>query len=517
MKDSESIMFGLNFKTIPIISIAIAVLIRWQVAQFNYSGFNTPPLFGDYEAQRHWMEITTNLPVDQWYKNSTDNDLSYWGLDYPPLTAYHMFALGKISEQINSSWVKLHESRGTESQEHKIFMRYSVLTADFVFYMISIVYYFHNTEPSHYKSPPANSQKQNIAIYTALVLLYPAQILVDHGHYQYNCVFMGLVLLAIILMSKNQQVLAAIFYTLSIGYKQMSLYYSLPFFWYIASTSLRRGSIIKCVGRLILFAFVVSATTTLIFLPFLRDVSDVLQVLHRMFPVSRGLFEDKVGNLWFCLNIPFKLKTNYPIEHLLKLSAVSTLIMTLPAGLHLMFRPSIRAFKYALVNSSMIFFLLSFQVHEKTILLPALPILLLFREHPIAVNWFAIISTFSLQPLLIKDDLLVPYQILMIMYTLISFEIFGRQISFNWNKLVSSTNLLTVTYICSVLGCFILNGISIFVTPPPRYPDIHPTVNAIYTCAHLVLFLLFFYHQQFTGQSKTSVAIDKATMSKKIQ
>ncbi|KAA8530564.1 hypothetical protein F0562_005273 [Nyssa sinensis] len=50
-------------------------------------GFGNPPMFGDYEAQRHWMEITINLPAMESYHNSTVNDLSYWGLDYPSLTA----------------------------------------------------------------------------------------------------------------------------------------------------------------------------------------------------------------------------------------------------------------------------------------------------------------------------------------------------------------------------------------------------------------------------------------------
>ena len=51
-------------------------------------------MFGDYEAQRHWMEITTNLDINEWYINSTSNDLLYWGLDYPPLTAYHSYLNG---------------------------------------------------------------------------------------------------------------------------------------------------------------------------------------------------------------------------------------------------------------------------------------------------------------------------------------------------------------------------------------------------------------------------------------
>lgn len=30
------------------------------------------------------------------YVNSSDNDLSYWGLDYPPLTAYHSWLCGAM-------------------------------------------------------------------------------------------------------------------------------------------------------------------------------------------------------------------------------------------------------------------------------------------------------------------------------------------------------------------------------------------------------------------------------------
>jgi alpha-1,3-glucosyltransferase len=53
-------------------------------------------MFGDFEAQRHWLEITHNLPVADWYRATTDNDLLYWGLDYPPLTAYHSWLLAQM-------------------------------------------------------------------------------------------------------------------------------------------------------------------------------------------------------------------------------------------------------------------------------------------------------------------------------------------------------------------------------------------------------------------------------------
>ena len=34
---------------------------------FNQLGMHIPPTFGDYEAQRHWMEVTVNLPPSEWY------------------------------------------------------------------------------------------------------------------------------------------------------------------------------------------------------------------------------------------------------------------------------------------------------------------------------------------------------------------------------------------------------------------------------------------------------------------
>jgi len=47
--------------------VALAVALRIATAAFPHSGQGIPPLFGDYEAQRHWMEITTHLPADQWF------------------------------------------------------------------------------------------------------------------------------------------------------------------------------------------------------------------------------------------------------------------------------------------------------------------------------------------------------------------------------------------------------------------------------------------------------------------
>lgn len=81
-----------QWTVLPLI-LMITALFRWAVGFWGYSGFAKPPMHGDFEAQRHWMEITINLPVSMWYHY----DLPYWGLDYPPLTAYHSWLCGKMS------------------------------------------------------------------------------------------------------------------------------------------------------------------------------------------------------------------------------------------------------------------------------------------------------------------------------------------------------------------------------------------------------------------------------------
>ena len=73
-------------------SLLASTLIKFSVGLGSYSGMNTPPMFGDYEAQRHWMELTIHLPISQWYTY----DLRYWGLDYPPLTAYVSWICGIV-------------------------------------------------------------------------------------------------------------------------------------------------------------------------------------------------------------------------------------------------------------------------------------------------------------------------------------------------------------------------------------------------------------------------------------
>lgn len=153
-------------------------------------------------------------------------------------------------------------------------------------------------------------------------------------------------------------------------------------------------------GKLFLrLALVTSLSFLVLFLPFLppfAPLSTIVNPISRIFPFARGLFEDKVANFWCASNVIFKWKNWASSAFLVKLSAALTalgflpnvlvflriawqtqLTATPPQGKRPLHTPILPLLPYALLTSSMSFFLFSFQVHEKTILLPLLPITLL--------------------------------------------------------------------------------------------------------------------------------------------
>ncbi|KAK4819601.1 hypothetical protein QYF61_008296, partial [Mycteria americana] len=384
------------------ITVLLALTVRWTVSLGSYSGAGKPPMYGDYEAQRHWQEITYNLPVRQWYFNTSDNNLLYWGLDYPPLTAYHSFVCAYIAKLINPDWIALHTSRGYESQPHKLFMRTTVFVADLLVYIPAVILYCFSLKETSTK------KKASICcVSSALcILLYPGLILIDHGHFQYPC----------------------------------------------------------------------SA--------------------------------DKVANIWCSLSVLIKIKNIVSPQTQLKLSFAVTFLSLLPTCIKLTVQPSLRGFKFALVSCALSFFLFSFQVHEKSILLVSVPVCLIINEIPFMATWFLLVSTFSMLPLLLKDGLLLAYTVTMLAFLSVcmaSFSILEKTSAedlqlkpfslslkgyVSWfksfPKIVRSLFLLSVT----LMG--VLSLMSAAVHPPQRLPDLFPVSVSIISCLHFLLFLVYF-------------------------
>eukprot|EP01038_Epipyxis_sp_PR26KG_P014207 gene14207-19061_t len=484
---------------ISLFSVAFfSVSIRIMIGLSTYSGYNAPPMYGDFEAQRHWMEITFHLPIKEWYFQTKDNDLMYWGLDYPPLTAYVSYFFGILANMTLPDMVALKESRGYESINSKVFMRLSVIFCDIIVFIPIIILvwlYFtwydnqtnnndnnkndnlqiqtfdhlHNTH-NKLNSPGndvvkipkitrnnkkivqnndikaiinANIEDDSLVIenkYISLLsfLLVPGLLLIDHGHFQYNGVCIGLAIMGV---------------TVIITFASLWL----PFCFYNNDNKNENNNKEDYECSTIL-----------------------LQILHRQFPFSRGIFEDKVSNIWYALSVVFDFR---------QLVNMQLLRMML-----------------SLTNSSLAFFLASYQVHEKSILLCLVPLSLLIQHDPVFISWVQMLGTFTMFPLLKRDGLALPYVACIGIYLSIAMVIIANEIEGRNNDKENFNETNHIKYFriggidikplpwwiktggiaLSYFGMLFLHVLELVYPPPSRYPDLFPALFSLYGVANLV-------------------------------
>eukprot|EP01064_Diplonema_japonicum_P001445 TRINITY_DN10931_c0_g1_i1.p1 TRINITY_DN10931_c0_g1~~TRINITY_DN10931_c0_g1_i1.p1 ORF type:complete len:513 (+),score=67.75 TRINITY_DN10931_c0_g1_i1:636-2174(+) len=416
MKANEQETLERNKRWIVMLLLVVAVTVRCMIIMHPHSGQGKPPMYGDYEAQRHWMEITTALPTSEWYVHGEDNDLQYWGLDYPPVTAYHSYVLGRVGKWIVPEAFELHTSRGHEEYNSKIFMKLSVLFSELLIYMPAAWYAVNGV--AHVKAPTTAKIDA-----LALLWLHPCVLLIDHGHFQYNTVCFGLALAAVGCIARHKYLLGSFFFTASFLFKQIGLYYAPAMFFGILSLCMSEG-LSQGVGNVLTTGLVVVATVCLIFYPWLGDIEGAGHVVHRMFPFARGVFEDKVANVWCTLSLVVKLQKMLEVETMLKVATGCTLLTLIP-GCLCCFRRSYSSGPWvaALVISASSFYLFSFQVHEKSVMFPIIMAALLPVATPKsrnshhtarAVTVLTAVAMFSMFPLVVKDNLQVLYTALML-------------------------------------------------------------------------------------------------------
>ncbi|CAL0317367.1 unnamed protein product [Lupinus luteus] len=510
MKESETVLndgddyncwWWLVQKGTAVTFVTIALfgfLIRVAVSTYPYSGAGNPPKFGDYEAQRHWMEITINLPIREWYRNSSSNDLSYWGLDYPPLTAYQSFVHGLFLRFFHPDSVSLFASRGHESYLGKLLMRWTVLSSDALIFFPSVLYFV-----TVYYNKPGRIRKSDVAWHIALLLLNPCLILIDHGHFQFNCISLGFTIGAVAAILSEKDLVACVFYCLSLNHKQMSAYFAPAFFSHLMGKCLRRKHPLLQVLKLGLY---VLGTFAAVWWPYLYSTNSILEVLSRLAPFERGLFEDYVANFWCATSVLIKWKRLLTTDSLKLVSFTATIITCLPSMVQQIKSPSNRGFLYALLNSSFSFYLFSFQVHEKSILLPLLPASLLAMEDPSTFKWFVQFAMLSMFPLLCRDDLAAPYFALLALFTLI-FNAPGQHIVKENNFLYHYLGTRTMNFIL----CFsaILHIVYLTMHPPEKYPFLFEAIIMNLCFSQFVLITLGSNIKQWMLNKPVKLEIEK--------
>ncbi|KAJ9328129.1 CAZyme family GT57 [Paecilomyces variotii] len=532
---------------LPLILMTVG-LFRWAVSLWGYSGFQAPPMYGDFEAQRHWMELTIHLPTSMWYLY----DLQYWGLDYPPLTAYHSWLLGKVGSLFDPAWFALDKSRGFEDPSLKVYMRATVVVSEYLVYIPAVVIFLRRY-----------SRMQGVHAWSAstalvAVLMQPSTILIDHGHFQYNTVMLGLMVASLSSILAGRSLWACIFFVGALTFKQMALYYApIMFCFLLGSCIFPRIRIV----RLISIAVVTLATFLIIFAPliagalydkhrgipiaapvpsFLQSLDEdswiypplfqLAQAVHRIFPFARGLFEDKVANAWCAVHTFYKLN-RFPTTVLQKVSLGATLASIFIPCVIILRHPRPSLLLPALSSCAWGFFLFSFQVHEKSVLLPLLPMTLLLggegglsKETRAWVGWANCLGAWTMFPLLKREQLRIPYFVITLLWAYLlglpptSLDIFRNHSQTNAAtpraNLHIITKLLHFSFYSAMIAWHILEA---FVTPPPEKPDLWVVLNVLIGAGGFGIAYLWCTWKLIAQSSKLSLKASDEEIKKKRQ
>lgn len=486
-----------NFFYICFLIHTLSIFIKILIGTYGYSGEKVPPKYGDFEAQRHWMEITNNIPIKNWYTNSTENSDTYWPIDYPPMSAYYSYVWGKIFSIIIPGSIELNTSHGYENLFFKRLMRFSVLISDTIFYHLSIQIFL---QTFYLSNKVAVSKYNYIKIYIGLILALfsPCICLIDNGHFQYNCVMLGCFVLAFNFLLQKRYILSIIFITISINFKQMGLYYALPFGLYAVKHIFKSNGFFKSIIKSLFYLLVLIFTLTIIWYPWIYNQT-YSDVLTRIFPLWRGIFEDKVASFWCTLNMVEKL-ANYDRKKLLIGSIALTTAFSIPS-ITILIKKSRRVTSLCFLLVSLSFFLFSFHVHEKTIIVPYVAFILCYEDMKVLMPSFVLLSSFSLYPLLSRENQELPY-----LFLTLTMFIFAKIVNKYYDRIdkmiYKEKGMKYVSGECILPPLFnfldYLNLVLVLVyhysefsfLPPQKLPYLFPALNAAYCFCWF--FLIYF-------------------------
>jgi len=251
----------------------------------------------DMEVHRNWLAITYSLPLRDWYVDAT----SPWTLDYPPFFAYLSWALAQPAAWVDPRMVDVVRGLDYAAWPCKAYMRLTVLVTELV--LAAALY-------AHYTCARGDSTQRILLL---SVLMHPGLVIVDHIHFQYNGMLFGVLLWALWAARTHRPLLCAVLFASLLNLKHIYLYVAPAFAVYLLRTYLVpaaprsiasiRSALLRavCLGTATLMPFVLGI------LPFFFDAARagrcpirVLNAMHaRLFPFHRGLIHAYwAPNVW---------------------------------------------------------------------------------------------------------------------------------------------------------------------------------------------------------------------------
>ena len=366
----------------------------------------------DLEVHRNWLAVTSSLPPSQWYHSN----VSLWSLDYPPLFAYFELALSVPATLIDPNITRI-DNLGYNSDTCVAFQRMTVVASDAVLILATDAYVRTISDRIAPRS----------AALSLLIVGNTGLLIVDHIHFQYNGMLLGILVFSMVAMKRGHFVTAAALFTVLLLFKHIFVYVAPAYFLFLLTHyCIYKHSLVSIATRFLALSLTVVSICVVSLLPFL---SDLPQLVYRLFPFKRGITHAYwAPNAWALYNtIDLVLSrlnrpemeststrglvgelTHYSVPSPTPLATlVCTLVAMIPAVL-LVMRPSKSAehsfdkFVTSVTLCGFGSFLFGWHVHEKAILLVIVPLTLLAIEHPSLVPIYTLLScvgVFSLFPL----------------------------------------------------------------------------------------------------------------------
>jgi alpha-1,3-glucosyltransferase len=232
----------------------------------------------DFDVHANWLRITSSLPAREWYFDAK----SAWTLDYPPLFAWFEFALTLLQPPAD-----LLRGVPPFSYSAVLWHKLTVIVAEAVV-LGGAMLVFAQTWPEKSSFVVERSQRK-ILLACSLVAMDPNLFAVDHVHFQYNGLLLGVLILGMALLRLDRPLAAAAVFAVLLGMKHIFLYAApLLFVYYLRRHCWRSPAMFFALGAVVLG--VLGAGLASVCVAHADREACVRQVFARLFPVDeRGL------------------------------------------------------------------------------------------------------------------------------------------------------------------------------------------------------------------------------------
>jgi alpha-1,3-glucosyltransferase len=396
----------------------------------------------DFDVHRNWLAITHSLPIDKWYFDNT----SIWTLDYPPFFAYFEWVLSQFAVFVDPNMLRV-DLVDYASDATIYFQRISVICIDAILIVASWFFVGGNM---NYNPSMDKLRSFHLAVTNSALLL------VDHVHFQYNGMLLGVLILALY-FAKHEKLLH---FAACAAVLMFLKHLFLPLAPLFAIYLLRRHVFES--DRFSFMAFMQLVTIALIVLflafgPFLvqsNGMEQIHQILTRLFPFGRGLLHTYwAPNVWalYC----------FLDMILVKLLGISGKGVSMSSGIQGIFEPSILAdvpasicmilvvasilpvlkimwlapswqvLSKATVYCSLSVFMLGYHVHEKALLIPTVILALMSSDSPNDAHLYVMLSmvcTHAQLPLFPNISELALKLFLFVSYAIMTVSLLGDEV-----------------------------------------------------------------------------------------